>query len=125
MDEQYTVLDRLTHVRHLMATRAAEGVAYKGWDDAYVRSKLRDSWKAGNPIVGTFTRADFASLTPEERGGILGNWDDKLRLIPLWLWPWIERGQEATTISGKTVTLTDETDVDHRGGWLAVGWVFD
>ncbi|MFS7206678.1 hypothetical protein AB6831_04125 [Carnobacterium divergens] len=63
------------------------------------------------------------NLTLEEMKQLrFGIWDDEsnLRLIPIWLAPFIVQTTKVTSISGNIKTLK-KADRDHRGGFLAYG----
>ena len=60
-------------------------------------------------------------LTKEEINNIFGNWDGKLKLIPIWLIHQFDNDEIFVSINGDECKKSD-IDLDHRGGWLAYGW---
>jgi hypothetical protein len=52
-----------------------------------------------------------------------GNWDDKLVLMPLYLWDCVPDGTELTCINGsKYIKGEDKIDLDTRFGCIAYGF---
>jgi hypothetical protein len=51
-----------------------------------------------------------------------GNWDGGLVLIPLWLLPFLNPNEKVRSITGDYTTI-GEADNDHRGGFIAYGFL--
>lgn len=126
---------RIFWIMHVYALRAAEVYEYTNWSESFVTEHLRqipEKFVKGYFDEGgkPFKKADFAEMEPEIRNTILGNFDGKLRLIPIWLRPFIDPEEEVRAINlsdddGYPPYPMKETDNDHRAGYLAYGWVFD
>lgn len=105
-------------IRGLVLTHAAQSIVYKSWSDEFAVSELRSVVERVNTTVDVsgFTKNQFDELG-------FGTWDEEtgLRLIPLWLFPFISNDVEYTAIDGDKIKGRDQMDNDHRGGFLAFG----
>lgn len=130
-----TTAKHIFWIMHIYATRAAEVCEYTNWSKAIATQHLRE---IPEKIVKAYfdeggealKKQHFAEMEPEIRNTILGNFDGKLRLIPIWLRPFIDPEEEVRAITlhdeeGYPPYPMSETDNDHRVGYLAYGWVFD
>jgi len=120
--------DKCKTIRRLIMNRAAEVIAYKNWGDDFAAKQIRNApeeieqqMKGGKELFGI----QPAELTETEMADLgFGIWNDTttMRLIPLWLLPFLADEIEAECISGeKTVIKKSEMDNDNRFGCLAYG----
>lgn len=110
-------------LRNCVLYQAAEVTAYTSWPTDFAVERLRglperlkqSSWF--KPVnANNLTQAQM-----EELG--FGRWSEEsnLRLIPLWLLPFLQEDIDAECIDGEKVTKVSEMDNDHRFGMLAYG----
>lgn len=105
-------------IRSLVLMHAGQGIVYKSWADDFAIQDLRSVVERINTTVDVsgFTKAEFDELG-------FGTWDEEtgLRLVPLWLFPFISDEVEYTAIDGDKIKGRDQMDNDHRDGFLAFG----
>lgn len=94
-------------------TRAAEVVAYSTWNDEFSRQQLRE-------VSQDFPTIKLTDLSVDDLVNLnFGKYGD-IKLIPLWLYPILDKSEEVTCIDGSKCLL-ETIDLDHRGGYLAYG----
>jgi len=126
MDNKVTLENYLAHIQLCLLAEAAEGAAYESWTDAFARKQIRDVWKGKE--TGTLSRritieelraADPVALT---RLGF-GRWDENQWLVPLWVFNYIQDGEELISITDESgIKGKDDIDLDVRFGCIAWGW---
>lgn len=110
-------------LRRLVLLRAGEVVAYTNWSPEFVLEQMRGvpEWVAG---IKWFVPPRLEELTAEQMDDLdFGRWseDSPIRLIPLWLLPFLPDEIATVSIGGSEHTRRDEMDNDHRFGCLAYG----
>jgi len=124
-----TPYEFLQSVMKELCTAAACGAAYPSWPDDFARKELREVW--GDALGPTrkqrmrrVTIAELQSLDKDQRWALgIGNWDESLRVIPLWMWNYIADGETLTCIDGTTaIKGAAEIDLDVRFGCIAHGF---
>ena len=108
----------------------AEGDLYWKWGDDFKKLNAKGALELVKNI-----KVDFSGISHAEAemlGFPVWSEDLDIRLIPLWLYRFIKPGQSLTCISGKTLIVPEDymdsksagyIDNDHRGGFLAYGFV--
>ena len=114
-------------IRGILMTRAAKVMAYKSWGDDFAAKQIRsapeeiEKMKGGKELFGI----QPAELTEDEMTDLgFGKWSEEstMRLIPLWLFPFLAEEIETECIDGeKKLTKKSEMDNDNRFGCLAYG----
>jgi len=111
----------------MIMNRAAEVMAYTNWEDDFAANQIRNfpaelaSQKTGKDYF-EIQPAEMTDKQLKELG--FGIWSDKtpMRLIPLWLFPFLADEIATECIDGeKTTTKKSEMDNDNRFGCLAYG----
>lgn len=118
-----TTLQKLEAIRNNLLSRAAQVAAYN-WDGEFCKEEIREFWKAGKLKIDPITVKDLKKLSRKTLyANGFGNWNDKLILIPLWMWNYIAEGEELTSIMGKACkTGSGWKDLDVRAGCVAYGF---
>jgi hypothetical protein len=72
----------------------------------------------------TVTVAELQAISSDDMFSLgFHRWDEKLRVIPLWAWHYIDPDAEVTCIDGTKVRRgEDNNDLDVRGGCVAYGF---
>lgn len=108
-------------IRNHVMTMSAEVMNYKSWSDDFAVQRIREIPEK-TASIGT---VNVAELTEDQMNDLgFGRWseDSPMRLIPLWLYPWLPDEIELGCINGKKETLKkSEMDTDNRFGYLAYG----
>lgn len=121
-----TTYEKCCAIRHLILTRAAEVVTYLNWDAEFVAKHLREQATElieRNPEL-KLNAIQPCELTSNECDELqFGRWskEDPMRLIPLWLFPFLAEDIKVACIDGSTTISKQQMDDDHRGGYLAYG----
>lgn len=117
--------ETITRLQSAVANKAMQGYSYKTWTDSFARSDFR-SHTQNIKKKHSFKKADFLSLTKEQRELFLGYWskDSNLMLLPLWLFEFIDPEEELICIDGNKSKQKD-ADNDTRGGYTAYGFEFE
>jgi hypothetical protein len=121
-------------IRHNLLYAVAAPMIYQSWGFAYGLKH------AGETLDGLREtgRVDVTALDVEHLDALdFGLWSDEpddpahgLRLIPVWLYPFLKPGQTLTSIDGSTTVVGDDytnssdpgyIDNDNRGGFIAYG----
>lgn len=111
----------------MLINRAAEVMAYANWGDDFAAKQIRNfpselaDQETGKNYFG-IQPAEMTDKQLEELG--FGRWSDEtpMRLIPLWLFPFLAEDIEIECIDGeKMTTKKSEMDNDNRFGCLAYG----
>jgi hypothetical protein len=119
--------EKCKKIRTVILNRSAEVIAYKNWNDEFSAKQIRnipddvDKMKHGKELFGI----QPSELTEDEMIDLgFGKWSDEtpMRLIPLWLFPFIAEEIETECIDGeKKLMKKSEMDNDNRFGCLAYG----
>ena len=123
-------LEKIDCIKSNLAKKAGEILSYSSWDDEFCRKEINELAERIIKDIGRVSLAGMSSKDADAAG--FGKWDEgnNLRLIPIWLYPFLTAGEELTIIDGnKTVVGEDYTnpnamgyiDNDHRFGYLAYG----
>lgn len=119
-----TTYEKCCGIRRILLNRAAEVMCYHNWDDAFATKQIRelpeffrDRW----PNYCDVQPAELTSAQCDELG--FGSWskENPMRLIPLWLFPFLAAEIKTQCIDGSTVLKKADMDNDHRFGCLAYG----
>lgn len=119
-----TTYDLCKWIRKAILTNAAEVIAYN-WDADFSRKNLKEVPDKLKKAEG-FRLIDPSDLTESEMDDLgFGRWseDNPIRLIPLWLKPFLaERIKAGSIDNGEAREIeTASMDDDHRFGCLAYG----
>jgi hypothetical protein len=111
-------------IRRAIVNSAAEVIAYGSWGDDFCTRQVRgivDRVKR----IDWFSPVDLKDLTSAEMDDLgFGVWSDEnpMRLIPLWLLPFLTDEIECECINGeKSVLKKVDMDNDARFGCIAYG----
>lgn len=110
-------------IRRNILLRASETIQYNSWSDEFCRKQMLgmvDMLKSRE-----YDNIDPTLLSYQEMDDLgFGRWNGNspMRLIPLWLLPFLIDQFFCADISGK-MCMRKKTDIDndHRGGMLAYG----
>jgi hypothetical protein len=125
--ETLSTFEKCKTIRNSLLTRVGEAMSYS-WSNEFKVENLNDihkSLKHWEEKHGSF-KINPQDLTIEEMKELgFGSWSEesKMRLIPIWLFPFLCEEFESTSISGSKHLKLSELDNDHRFGCLAYGVV--
>lgn len=120
-----TTFEKCKAIRNSILTRCGEIMSYQ-WDDHSKVSNIMDIHKSISEWEtkhGSF-KIDPNDLTEDEMVKLgFSSWSEesKIKLIPIWLYPFLAEDIETESISGSKHTKKSEIDNDHRFGLLAYG----
>lgn len=112
-----TTFQKCNIIKTLLLTTVGEILSYDSWSDDFKLKHLNE----GAPEE---YKIDPNDLTEEEMNQLdFGRWfkESTLRLIPIWLYPFLAEEFESTNIFGMKCFKLSEIDSDHRYGYLAYG----
>ena len=124
--EKITVFEKCKHIRNLILKKTAEIIVYENWSDKFKLKQILEipvivkKWEDEN---GSF-KIDPNELNSNELKELgFGIWEDKndMRLIPIWLFPFLAKKIETIDINGNKYFNLSDIDNDHRFGRLANG----
>lgn len=127
---EFTVTEKLFIIPAWKCNGMSMGAAYESWNDHYVKENTIEYWKdSSNQLQDwTFEIADLQQVSLEHLK-FLGfrNWEKNPMLLPLWLYPQMRPEENGwfSILRDEEVGLTPETDLDVRGGCLAVYFKHD
>lgn len=104
--------------------RAAEVKAYTNWEADFAVRQIRDipaDLLSQNPDLGGIQPSELTAAECESLGFCGWSKENPIRLIPLWLFPFLAGDVKTTTIDGEAVLCKADMDNDHRFGCLAYG----
>lgn len=102
--------------------RAAEVMNYTNWSDHSAAEKIREIPAAMLEKIGKVNIAELTADQMDDLGFERWSEENPMRLIPLWLYPFLPDEIEAECIDGKkSVHKKVDMDNDHRFGCLAYG----
>lgn len=126
--ETLSTFEKCKTIRNSLLIRAGESLTYKSWSDSFRLENLRDihsTLTRWEETYGSF-KINPQDLSYEEMKELgFGVWDKEnpIRLIPIWLFPFLCDEFESESINGTKYTTLAELDNDHRFGFLAYGVV--
>lgn len=124
-EREFTITEKLFIILAWKCNGMSMGAAYQSWNDHYVKKNTIEYWKdSSNQLQDwTFEIADLQQVSLEHLK-FLGfrNWEKNHMLLPLWLYPQMRSEENGwfSILRDEEVGLTPETDLDVRGGCLAV-----
>ena len=111
-------------IRRRIVNRAAEVMNYTSWDHEFAANEIR-TIPAKIMADEAFEPIRLEELTAEQMDDLgFGMWSEEnpMRLIPLWLFPFLPEEINCGCIDGENGKLKkSEMDNDHRFGSLAYG----
>lgn len=110
-----------TYLLHHVVNMVAMGQEYeKNWSDEYC---LKEARRVLKEVQDEIEWEFLLELSNQELSYLgFGRWNDKLWLIPIYLWRCVPDGTVLTSINGETkVKGKDIIDLDVRYGRLAYG----
>ncbi len=121
-----TTFEKCCAIRRMILNRAAEVMAYENWSEEFAAGRIRNLPK---DLAEKETGKDYfgiqpAEMTDEQLNELgFGRWGKKtpIRLIPLWLMPFLADEIEVECIDGRKLTRKSQMDNDNRFGCLAYG----
>lgn len=127
MSKMKPVVKDILNIQRSVLIPYGEAMCYKNWSQAFKNDNFKQSIKKIQNI-----RVDVTQLNADECLMLgFGNWDDKLWIIPIWLYNNLEFGIELHSINGNRITVMPNyddpngpayIDNDHRSGLLAWGF---
>ena len=127
---EFTVTEKLFIILAWKCNGMSMGAAYESWNDSYVKKNTLKYWKNSSRQLQdwSFEIADLQQVSLEHLK-FLGfrNWELNHMLLPLWLYPQMRHENEGwfSILRDEEVGLTAETDLDVRGGCLAIYFKHD
>lgn len=109
-------------IRSAVLTGAGEAMAY-GWSPDFAVESLRQLVPAFEKDFGKIDPSDISGKESAALGFGQMRADSPVRLIPLWLAPFISGEVEVESITGEKSLFKDVKSLDHRGGFIAYGVV--
>ena len=110
-------------IRRMISTRAGEVMDYD-WSAEFAKKNIKGFPDDLNTEGDNFYHIQPSELTNDEMNKLeFGKWSkkDPIRLIPLWLYPFLADKIKTKCINGKEYTKKSDIDNDHRCGCLAYG----
>ena len=121
-----TTYEKCCGIRHRILTAAAEVATYESWSDEFAVKRIREL-SAGiiehNPGIDTIQPCEMSTAQLDELGFCKLSEDNPMRLIPLWLHPYLAENVKLVCIDGSETVSKYAMDNDHRGGYMAHGIV--
>jgi len=122
-----TTYEKCRAIRRMIVNCAAEVMVYKTWSDEFSTKEIRTlpeglAKAEGGKKYFDIQPAEMTDSQLEELG--FEKWSDEtsMRLIPLWLMPFLAEEIETECIDGKKkLTKKSEMNNDNRSGCLAYG----
>lgn len=119
-----TTFEICKQVRSVVLTRAGELMAYRNWEAKFAQeymTKLAGEMAERAKWFSPINANDLTAPELDELG--FGTWSDEkpIRLVPIWILPFLRDEIDAESISGKKVTSVKAEDNDHRFGCVAFG----
>ena len=126
--ENLSVFEKCKNIRKALLTRVGEMLCYNKWSDQFKVENMNDIFETlerWEEKYGIF-KIDPNELTESEMKELgFGKWNEEnsIRLIPIWLFPFLTDSFICGSIDGNDLKLRSksELDNDHRFGYLAYG----
>ena len=126
MSEKLTTFEKAKAIRNSILSRVGESLTYKSWTDEFRLSNIQDINKTlikWEEEYGSF-KINPTDLTIDEMKELgFQSWDEEnpIKLIPIWLYPFLAEEFESESISGSKHYKLSDLDTDQRFGCLAYG----
>jgi hypothetical protein len=123
-----TTFEKVKAIRNSLLIRVGESLSYKSWSNDFRLTNIQDiheTLKKWEEEYGSF-KIDPTDLTFEQMIELgFSSWSEEnpMRLIPIWLFPFLTEEFESESISGSKHYKLSEIDNVHRFGCLAYGVV--
>lgn len=126
MEGELSTFAKCESIRNGLLIRVGESLSYKEWSPAFKLENIENihtsvsSWERQH---GSF-KIDPNDLTEEQLISLgFARWSEQLpiRLIPIWLFPFLAEEFECYSIGGIKYNKKSAIDSDHRMGALAYG----
>ena len=111
-------------IRRVITNRAAEVMVYADWGDDFAAKQIREIPKSlleRNPELGRIQPAELTADECDSLGFGRLSEENPMRLIPLWLLPFLAYEIKTTCIDDSSVLCKADMDNDNRFGYLAYG----
>ena len=121
-----TVFEKCKAIRNMYLRCMGEIIAYSDWKDEYKLSNISEIPNIINiweEKYGDFKNLNLSELYEDELEYLgFSNWseDNPVKLIPIWLYPYIDKNNNYISINGNNISGKD-LDNDHRMGSLSYG----
>jgi len=116
--------EKCEKIQRMLINRAAEVMTYTNWSDEFAVKQIREIpglLLNMNRELGNIQLDDLTSDQRDRLGFRLWSNDNPIRLIQLWLLPFLADNIKATRIDGRSIISKAEMDNDNRFGCLAYG----
>jgi len=115
---------KVMQYQQYLLTAAAEVATYH-WNGNFCKEQICSAftnWSHNEDIKKLF---DLSNLTRERALSIgFRMWNEDLLLFPLWYTFVLPYGTKVIDINGKEFEFNNNTDLDHRFGYVAFGIIF-
>ena len=124
--EQLTTFEKAKVIRKILLTKVGESLTYESWSNDFRLNNIQDIHKTlekWEEESGSF-KIDPTDLSFEEMielGFCSWSAESPMRVIPIWLFPFLADEFESESILGSKHSKLSEIDNDHRLGCLAYG----
>lgn len=121
-----STFEKCKAIRRSLLIRAGEALSYSCWSDSFKLDNLKNIFESlgqWEKEYGSF-KINPNDLTAKQMNELgFGRWtkEDPMRLIPIWLFPFLCEKFECQCIDGSKHTNLSELDNDHRMGCIAYG----
>jgi len=119
--------EKCCSIRSMILTRAAEVMNYD-WDAKFSKKNVKEFPNDLREKIDTggndFFNIQPSELTEKEMDKLgFGDWtkENPIRLIPLWLFPFLAENIKTNCIDESEKLKKSEMDTDHRFGYIAYG----
>lgn len=119
-----TPFEKLLYIKHVILKRVSEVFTYTNWSDEFATSYIRT---IPDDLVNSkldLKNIEINKFTNEECDFLgFGKWekDNPMRLIPLWMLPFLPEQIKCSSINGEQIINKSDIDTDNRFGYLAYG----
>lgn len=121
-----TTFEKCIAIRRVIINRSAEVMCYSTWSDEFAVKSIREIPAMLLEQSPELLSVQPCELTNSECDSLeFGRWEEgnPMRLIPLWLLPFLAEEINVSCIDGGVVYGKSQMDDDHRYGSLAYGIV--
>ena len=125
--KELTMFEKCEEIKNLWCKKVAEAFLYrKFWGDDYCLKEIfsvPQIMKNWEKDYGSF-EIQPCEMTDKELEKLgFGKWSEitSIRLIPIWLYPFLPEKIKTISIDGSKCLKKSEMDTDHRFGYLAYG----
>lgn len=123
---ELTTFEKAKAIKKTLLRLVGESLTYETWSDDFKLSNIKSinkTLETWSKEYGTF-KINPNDLSEKEINELeFGKWSDDslVRLIPIWLYPFLADEFESISISGSKHLKLSDIDNDHRFGYLAYG----